>query len=690
MTSKDPLLEIGCEELPPRSLQQLSRALADNICAELAQQQIPFEDTQVFATPRRLAVIIKAVGAELPPREIERIGPSVKSAYDNNGMPTIACIGFAKSCGVATDQLKIKKNGKGDDRVYYHARQEGLATKDFLIDIVNNAIKKLPISKPMRWGNHNTSFIRPVHWVVLLYGTEIIAGTVLGKTTSGETYGHRFHHPQPFRIPQAKDYSEMLFSRGHVVADFDTRSNIIRKELQKVASTQGEAIISESLLREVTALVEWPVVLKGEFNAKFLDVPREVLITSMQSHQKYFPVVNKTGQLKPCFLFVSNIESKNPDTVIHGNERVINARLADAAFFYANDLKQPLAEHQDQLASMVFTKELGTLADKTTRIRKLATLIAKDINADATIAARAAELCKCDLLTAMVGEFPSLQGIMGYYYALANQEEKACAEAICEHYLPRFANDMLPKSACGQALALADKLDTLVGIIGINKIPTGDKDPFALRRAALGIIRILIHAKLSIDLKKLLQQAEKTYTKLPNTQVVNQAHDFILARLKSWYHDQRISYEVFESVVAKQPSTLQDFDERIRAVVKFQQLPEANALAAANKRVSNILKKQTVNNIPAAANQNLFEHDAERTLANELDKLRQSVNDLYQQADYAAALSELATLKQPIDDFFDHVMVMVEDDETRLNRLALLTSLRQLFTQVADISLLPL
>nr|MCH9769804.1 glycine--tRNA ligase subunit beta [Gammaproteobacteria bacterium] len=432
MTCKDFLFEIGCEELPPRLLDKLSYALANCLMKEFASAGINFKEHRVYATPRRLAVLIQEVDDHQPAREVERIGPSSKNAYDNNGMPTLACIGFARSCGVATDQLKVKQTPKGE-RVYYKAKETGQNTSDLLIELVNNALKNLPISKPMRWGSNKTTFIRPVHWVVLLFGNEVVSGQVFGHNTTGETRGHRFHHPQSIRITSPKDYADILFSRGHVIADFEARKNFIRKQINKTANTNGDAVISENLLREVTALVEWPVVLKGQFDPKFLDVPREALITAMQTHQKCFPIVSTEGELKAYFILVSNIESKNPDTVIRGNERVINARLSDAEFFYHNDLKHPLDSHFNKLSNVVFQKQLGTLADKTKRVIKLAKYIAKQTHADSATTERAAKLAKCDLLTEMVGEFPSLQGIMGYYYARRGEETKDCAIAIREH-----------------------------------------------------------------------------------------------------------------------------------------------------------------------------------------------------------------------------------------------------------------
>ncbi len=688
MLAKDFLLEIGCEELPPARLQKLSRTLAENIKTQLDEAELSYKNVQAFATPRRLAVQVSDLIESQPPREIERQGPSLKAAYDKNGTPTLACLGFARSCGISTDQLKIKETKKGK-WVYCRLEQPGKPTVELLPEVVNAAIKKLPIRKPMRWGNHDTLFVRPVHWVVMLYGKELIEASILGQSTSRETRGHRFHHTKPISITQAKDYQQLLHTHGMVMVDYEKRREQIRKLIDKAAAKVGSAIIEEDLLDEVTSMVEWPTALLGQFKSEFLELPPEVLITSMKVHQRCFPVVNNKNELQSCFVLISNIDSKNPKAVIQGNERVINARLADASFFYDNDLRQTLESRLEKLEGVVFQRQLGSVGDKAKRISALSGFIAKQLDEDTILAKRSGLLAKCDLVSEMVYEFPSVQGTMGYYYALHDNEPKEVALAIKEQYQPRFSGDELPATAIGCCVALADRLDTLIGILGINKSPTGDKDPFALRRAALGILRIIIEKELPLDLLQLLKHAHKNYeADLPNQDVDQQAFEFIMDRLRAWYLDKSISPDVFAAVSACKPTAPLDFHQRIQAVQQFQTLPEAGALAAANKRVSNILRKQAQGVHLEEVDDSLFESDAERNLANLLKSETKTVEDLYKKADYQKALSELSTLKEPVDTFFDEVMVMVDDQKTRNNRLALLESLRALFSRVADISLL--
>jgi len=688
MNTKPFLLEIGCEELPTQSLLPLSKALAAGIEQELSAANLEHKETQIFVTPRRIAVLIDDVSTTQPSRESERQGPSYDSAYDKNKMPTLACLGFASSCGVTADQLKVKDTPKGK-RVFCVVKEVGKSAMDLLPDIVNKAIKKLPIPRPMRWGDHEFSFVRPVRWVVTLLGRDVVRATILGKQTGRETQGHRFHHPKSLSITDPKDYSVIL-SQAHVIADYQSRKDLIQKHIKQAVKTNNHAVIDENLLDEVTALVEWPVVLTGEFNKAFLTVPKEVLMTSMETHIKCFPVENSNGELQSTFIIVSNIDSKNPNTVIQGYESVINARLSDAAFFYNNDLKTSLDSHLESLKDVIFQKQLGNMEDRSSRISKLANYIAEKISADASIAQRAGLLSKCDLVSEMVTEFPKLQGIMGCYYARNDKESEACATAIKEQYLPKFSGDVLPKTLEGAAVALAARLDTLVGILGINKQPTGDKDPFALRRAALGILRILIEKALPLDLIDLLKEAQKQYANVnfPNNELLEQAFSFFMSRLKAWYVEQGVAPEVFESVLACHPTAPLDFHKRIQAVQQFQNLPEASALAAANKRVRNILKK-TDKRIPEKLNTDLMDLDEEKNLAAQIEAQTKTVDDLYKNSDYTKALTTLSTLKEPVDAFFDHVMIMDEDLKKRENRLALLSSLQHLFTQVADISLLP-
>ena len=688
MAAKNFLFEIGCEELPPSTLNKLSSSLSRNIQTQLEKAELSFETLHSFATPRRLAVLINRLSTEQPTRIIERQGPSVKAAFRKDGTPTLACLGFARSCGVSTNQLQRKETKKGDF-IYCCIEQPGQSTKELLPKIIQTAIKQLPIFKAMRWGIHTETFIRPVHWVVMIFGKDVVPATILGQITSSETRGHHFHYPQRITISQPNDYQRVLLTRGMVIADFEKRLKKIRVLIQEAATIKGQAIIDEDLLKEVTGMVEWPVALLGRFKAKFLELPPEVLITTMKVHQRYFPIKDEKSNLLPYFVLVSNIESKDHKRVIEGNERVINARLSDASFFYNKDLDVTLESRLPKLADVIFQHELGTLADKTKRISKLATFIAKQIHIDELLVYRGCLLSKCDLVSEMVYEFPSLQGIMGYYYSLHDKESESLANAIKEHYLPRFSGDILPQSLPGACIALADRLDTIIGIIGIHKLPTGDKDPFALRRAAIGVLRILIEKELPLDLSRLLEEAKKNFiVALPNKNVVDQSFEFVIERLRTWYLEKNVPPAVFMAVLSSQPTQPLDFDRRIKAVKYFQTLPEASALAAANKRVSNILKKQPSMEKLKLINDSLFDSDAERILAKQLKVHAESVNNLYKKANYAKALSELASLKEPIDIFFNEVMVMVDDKKKCDNRLILLSSLRQLFIQIADISLL--
>ncbi len=689
MSTQDLLLEIGCEELPASAQINLSAALSALLSKNLAEANLPYENIKIFATPRRLAVIVNGLADKQPPVEIERQGPGFEQAYDKQGTPTLACLGFAKSCDTSVDQLTVKETEKGR-RVICITKKPGANTSDILAELVTKVISALPMSKPMRWNNHDIAFIRPVHWVVLLFGEALIPAKILGQDTVRETQGHRFHHPKPIRISKPADYSMLLYSQGFVIADFETRKKRIEKSIQQIAGDGNHAVINPDLLNEVTALVEWPVVLRGSFDKRFLAVPKEALISALETHQKCFPIENTQNQLQPCFILVSNIDSKNKELVIQGNERVVRARLSDAEFFYNQDCKKALIDYLPRLDNLVFQDQLGSLGDKTKRLVKLADFIAKKINAHCDATKRAALLSKCDLVTGMVGEFPNLQGTMGYYYALNNQESEIAANAIKEYYFPKFSGDILPASLEGAALALADRLDTLMGIFGVNQLPTGDKDPFGLRRSALGILRILIEKNLNLDLMDILRETEKLYNiKLPNKSAVQNAFDFIMTRLKSSYIEKNISPEIFEAVLASKTTSPVDFDLRLKAVVQFQTLPESSSLAAANKRVSNILKKEEKNNAHKKINETLFEGNAEKVLYQTLISREKIVNNLYQNSDYTGALTELSTLKDPVDQFFNDVMIMAKDEKVRQNRLALLGSIRALLSKVADISLLP-
>ncbi|MDP1573521.1 MAG: glycine--tRNA ligase subunit beta [Coxiellaceae bacterium] len=685
---QDFLFEIGCEELPPHTQRNLSRALQEQFSQVLSDTQLSFAHIKVFATPRRLAVLIQGLATTQSAQTMERQGPAVQDAFDKNGTPTLMCLGFAKSCGVSVDQLIEKETPKGK-RLVCICEKPGLETKIVLPELLIKVISKLPLPKPMRWGNHTTAFIRPVHWVIALFGDELIHTEILGKKTTRDTFGHRFMHPKAIRITKPSDYATQLYTQGFVIADQDMRKNAIRKQINTVLAQHQTAIVDDNLLNEVTGLVEWPVVLKGSFDSAFLSVPKECLMTAMETHQKCFPVIDQYQQLLPYFILVSNIASKDPDAVIKGNERVIRARLSDAAFFYQQDCKSKLSDKLEKLETVVFQDQLGNLGEKMKRISTLAEFIATQVNADASIATRAATLSKCDLMTGMVSEFPDLQGTMGYYYALREKESENTAIAIRDHYYPKFSGDGLPTTLEGCCVAIADRIDTLVGVLGIGKFPTGDKDPFALRRAALSILRIIIEKNIAINMVTLLEKSQKLYgAMLTNKNAAKDVFDFMMTRLKSWYLDKNISVEVFESVLARAPQSLLDFDQRVKAVIQFQHLPESVSLAAANKRVNNILKKLDKKTFKKP-NPALFELDAERELEKQLLARKVVVDALYDNADYENALTELSILKQPIDAFFEHVMIMVDDAKKKENRLALLSSIRELMTKVADISLLP-
>lgn len=679
------LVEIGTEELPAKMLPTLANSFCDGIKNGLIQGELKHESVTWFATPRRLAVLVSSLITQQPTRHVVRLGPAKQAAFNPQGEATPAALGFARSCGVDLKDIAFKETDQGE-RLYFEQHQPGAATRTLLASIVNEALKKLPIPKPMRWGANDTQFIRPIQWVVMLFGQEVIQDAVMGMIPTQLSYGHRFHHPERIAIKEPTTYVAQLMD-AKVMVDFNNRKNAIQEKIQACAKAIGNPIIDEALLDEVTGLVEWPVALLGKFDSKFLVVPQEALICAMQVHQKSFAVQDKAGKILPNFITISNIESVNTNSVIVGNERVIRARLSDAEFFYQEDIKHSLEAFLEKLKSVVFQAKLGSVFEKTTRNKQLAHKIAGLIQANPVQAERGALLAKADLMTQMVGEFPELQGIMGYYYATLAKEPDNVAFAIREHYLPRFAGDVLPATLEGCAVSLADKIDTLVGIFGVNQAPTGDKDPFGLRRAALGILRITIEKKLSLDLRQLLEMAISHYhVKLPNENVLDDTLNFIVDRLKTWYSAQGISADIFAAVYARFPTSPLDFDGRIKAVQHFKTLPEAKSLAAANKRVSNILKNQTNNQ--AHINPRLFDNEAEKNLAQLMTTKQSQITALYQEGNYQQALTELASLQTPVDQFFDNVMVMAEDTRLRDNRLLLLSQLRNMFLQIADISLL--
>ena len=684
--SKDLLIELGTEELPPKALKKLSDAFTQGIVDGLSEASFEIGDVQSYAAPRRLALLIKNVPDSQPDRDVERKGPSLKAAYDADGNPTKAVEGFARSCGVSVDELAQEETPKGTWLVF-KANEKGKSLAELLQAIVEQSLKKLPIPKRMRWGNSDVEFVRPVHWLVLLHGSEIIDAEILGVKSSRETFGHRFHASGSLSLDEADSYAEQLRSNAFVIADMEERKNIIRDQVEKAAANVGgQVVIDEELLQEVAGLVEWPVAVMGDFDEEFLDVPSEALIKTMQDNQKYFAVLDKDGNIKPHFITISNIDSKTPEKVKAGNERVIRPRFADAAFFWNQDKKQPLDAFLLRLDQVVFQKKLGSIGDKCQRIEKLSEIIAKQMGADVKQAGRAALLCKCDLMSDMVGEFPSLQGVMGHYYAIASGEEAVVAIAIEEQYLPRHASDRLPVIAVGQVIAIADRIDTLVGIFAIGQKPTGVKDPYALRRAAIGVLRILIECQLDLDLEVLIDEAAKLLSdKVDAEKAKAEVFDFILERLRAYYLDRDVHVDVFDAVSALRPSRPLDFDMRIKAVSAFRALPEAESLAAANKRVGNILKKSETE-ATGKVLESLFEEEAEKALFNQLASLRSEVELLFDAGDYEQALRELSSLREPVDAFFDSVMVMADDEAIKNNRIALLAQMSALFMRAADLS----
>lgn len=687
MTTKTFLAEIGTEELPPKALKKLALAFAENVEQGLNQADLTFDKIEWFATPRRLAVKVLGLATHQPNKQVEKRGPAVTAAFDANGNPTKAAEGWAKGCGISVEQAQRMATDKGEWLVY-RATVEGQPTKNLLVEIIANALNKLPIPKTMRWGDKDEHFVRPVHTLTLLFGDELINGEILGIKSDRTIRGHRFLGEAEFQIENADQYPQILAEKGSVIADFNQRKALIlEKSQQKATALGGQADIEDNLLDEVTALVEYPNVLAAQFEQRFLAVPAEALVYTMKGDQKYFPIYDKNGKLLPHFIFVSNINPEDPSAIIAGNEKVVRPRLTDAEFFFKTDLKQPLENLLPRLDTVLFQQQLGTLLDKTKRIEALAGEIAEQIGADQTKAKRAGLLSKCDLMTNMVFEFTDTQGIMGMHYARHFGEDEEVAVALNEQYMPRFAGDELPHSLVACAVALADKFDTLVGIFGIGQIPKGDKDPFALRRAALGVLRIIVEKKLPLDIENLTAKATALYgDKLTNNNVVQDVVDFVLARFRAWYQDEGFSADVIQAVLARRPTKPADFDARVRAVSQFRCLESAEALAAANKRVSNILAKAQTH--IGQIDPNLCVEPAEKILAETVLQLQQQVQPLIAQADYTAVLNKLAELRVPVDNFFENVMVNSEDQALRQNRLAILNTLQSLFLQVADISLL--
>ncbi|MEE3670807.1 glycine--tRNA ligase subunit beta [Actinobacillus pleuropneumoniae] len=688
MTTQNFLAEIGTEELPPKALKKLATAFAENVENELNQAGLSFEKVEWFAAPRRLAVKALGLATAQPSKKIEKRGPAVSAAFDADGKPTKAAEGWARGCGISVEQAERLATDKGEWLVH-RAVIEGQPTKNLLVDIISRSLANLPIPKMMRWGDKTEQFVRPVHTVTLFFGGELIEGEILGVKIANVVRGHRFLGEREFTISHADEYLTALREKGSVIADFNERKALIlAKSQEKATALGGVADIEEDLLDEVTSLVEFPNVLTAKFEERFLAVPAEALVYTMKGDQKYFPIYDKDGKLLPHFIFVSNINPEDPTAIIEGNEKVVRPRLTDAEFFFKTDLKQRLEDRLPRLETVLFHQQLGTLRDKTARIEALAGEIAAQIGADKAKAERAGLLSKCDLMTNMVFEFTDTQGVMGMHYARHDGEDEEVAVALNEQYMPRFAGDELPKSLVACSVALADKFDTLTGIFGIGQAPKGSADPFALRRAALGSLRIIVEKNLSLDLEDLVRKSAVLFgDKLTNANVVEDVVDFMLGRFRVWYQDEGIAVDVIQAVLARRPTKPADFDARVRAVSHFRTLDSAEALAAANKRVSNILAK-VEGEISTEIDRSLLVEAEEKALAEQVISLQTELAPTFANGEYQTALDRLASLRETVDNFFEKVMVNAEDANLRRNRQAILNNLRNLFLQVADISVL--
>ena len=683
MQAQDFLVELGTEELPPKALKKLAGAFLTGVEKGLKEAGLSYSAARYFAAPRRLAIQVDQLATQQPDRSNQMDGPPVQAAFDADGNPTKAAEGFARKCGVSVAELD-----QSGPKLRFVQSIPGQPATELLPGIVDAALAALPIPKRMRWADRKIEFVRPTQWLVMLFGEQVIPCEILAQTAGNQSRGHRFHHPDSVTISSPAAYAETL-RKAYVVADFAERRELISQRVAELAAEQqGTAIVPADLLDEVTSLVEWPVPLVCSFEERFLDVPQEALISTMQDNQKYFCLLDAKGKLLPRFITVSNLESKDPRQIIEGNEKVVRPRLTDAEFFFKQDKKQPLESHNTRLANVVFQAELGSVFDKATRVSNLAGFIAEQIGGDNTNAQRAGLLSKCDLSTEMVGEFPELQGIAGYYYAKHDGEAEDVALALNEQYMPRGAGAELPTTLTGAAVALADKIDTLVGIFGIGMLPTGSKDPYALRRAALGVLRILIEKQLELDLNAALQVAIQQYgAQVKADGLIALVQDFIFDRLRARYEDEGVEVAVYQSVRAVSPVSPLDFDQRVQAVQAFRRLPEAETLAAANKRVSNILSKAE-GEVSAAIDSNLLQEAAEQSLASAIEAAEKGVAPLAKDRQYKDALERLAALREPVDAFFDQVLVNADDPAIKANRYALLARLRGLFLGVADISLL--
>lgn len=687
----DFIFELGCEELPSGAVWTLSNELANNVLASLDKAQLTYGEVKRFATPRRIALAIYDLQTEQASQFVTRRGPAAIAAFDKEGKPTPALSGFAKSCGVEVSQLSRIQTDKGEWMVY-ETKQAGNLTKNLLPELIKQALANLPIAKPMRWGNGDAEFARPVHWAVMLYGEEVLTDTLLGVETGRTSRGHRFHRPQAFTITSSRTYEQQL-QEAFVIADFAVRKNIIQEQINElVKNYNASAVMPEELLDEVTSIVEWPKALVANFEKEFLDVPAEALIASMQSHQKCFALKDKQGNLLPHFITVANIDSSAPQQVVLGNEKVMRARLSDAAFFFRQDKKQPLSQHIEATANVVFQEKLGSLHQKAVRVQQLMVYLSTVFAMPEQQAKRAAELSKCDLLSGMVGEFPELQGLMGYYYALNDGESVEVARALDEQYMPRFAADNLPESILGKALSLADRIDTLVGIFAIGQKPSGVKDPFKLRRHALAVVRLLASISTPIKISDLINESIRIYGSILPADLTPLAELklFILDRLNSYYQGRGVTVDLIHAVRARQDEWFYDLDKRLNALKTFISLPEAASLSAACKRVGNILSSAAIPATELTINEQLLEEGSEKALYAQLHQLNQQVKVFYAEEEYSSILKELASIKELVDAFFDNVMVMVEDEMVKNNRLALLAHLQDLLRGVADISMLQL
>ncbi|MDW6002380.1 glycine--tRNA ligase subunit beta [Vibrio mangrovi] len=685
--AKEFLIELGTEELPPTQLRTLAEAFYTNFQDELKAADLPYDAMQWYATPRRLALKVSALAENQPDKVVEKRGPAVSAAFDADGNPTKAAEGWARGNGITVAQAERLATDKGE-WLLFKQEVKGKAAQELVADLAAKALSNLPIAKPMRWGDKDTQFIRPVKTLTMLLDDTLIEGEILGVQSGRTIRGHRFMGEAEFTIDSASQYPEILQERGKVMADYEARKAIIVADAQKAAAAVGgTADLEEDLVEEVTSLVEWPVVLTASFEEKFLKVPSEALVYTMKGDQKYFPVYDQNNNLLPKFIFVSNIESKEPRHVIEGNEKVVRPRLADAEFFFNTDRKRPLIDRLPELDTAIFQKQLGSIRDKTDRIAVLAGYVAKSIGADIDKATRAALLAKCDLMTSMVFEFTDTQGIMGMHYARHDGEAEEVALALNEQYMPRFAGDSLPSNGISSAVAIADKLDTIVGIFGIGQAPKGS-DPYALRRASLGILRIIVENGYHLDLVDLVAEAKAQFgDKLTNTNVESDVIEFMLGRFRAWYQDEGFSVDVIQAVLARHPTKPADFDQRVKAVSHFRTLEAAESLAAANKRVGNILAKfdgELAEEVDLA----LLQESAEVALAENVAVLSEALEPAFANGDYQSALSQLAALREPVDAFFEDVMVMADDEALKLNRLTLLNNLRNLFLEIADISVL--